>query len=244
MSSPTLLIEEPATGVRLLTLNRPKKRNAINRKLFAALIEALQALDEDKQVRVAILTGNGPAFCAGVDLTDVNDPELLAERRRTGLSPPRALLGIRTPVIAAVNGACVAGGLELVLACDVVIASKVATFADTHLQLGLIPSWGGAALLPAAIGTQRAKQMILSGQLISANEAREYGLAAQVVPADELLETAIELAQRVAAIAPAQVARVLDIYDLGEGLERHERVALERRILLESRDDMPPAEPS
>ena len=96
-----------------------------------------------------MLTGSEPAFCGGVDLTDVSDSELLAERRRTGMSPPGTLLSVQTPVIAAVNGACVAGGLELALACDLMIASTAASFADTHLQLGLIPSWGGSALLPA-----------------------------------------------------------------------------------------------
>jgi enoyl-CoA hydratase len=235
MSPTTLLIDEPHPGIRVLTLNRPDKRNAIDRELFSELIVAFKELDRDGAVRVAILTGSGSAFCGGVDLADVSDSELLQERRRTGVSPPGVLLTVQTPVIAAVNGACVAGGLELALACDVVIASTAASFADTHLQLGLIPSWGGAALLPAAIGTRRAKEMILSGRFITADEAHQYGLAAQVVSPDELLGTALAFAQAIAALPPGPVRRLLEVYDGGEGLRRTERLELERRVLLETR---------
>jgi enoyl-CoA hydratase len=237
MPAATLLIDEPHPGIRVLTLNRPEKRNAIDRQLFSDLIDAFNALDRDDAVRVAILTGSGPAFCGGVDLADVSDHQLMAERRRTGVSPPGVLLTVRVPVIAAVNGPCVTGGLELALACDVVIASTAASFADGHLQLGLIPSWGGAALLPAAVGTRRAKEMILSGRAITAEEAYRYGLAAEVAGPDELLETAIALAQRIAPLPPGQVRRVLEIYDGGEGLPRNERLELERRVLLETRID-------
>ncbi|HEX3803135.1 MAG TPA: enoyl-CoA hydratase-related protein [Solirubrobacteraceae bacterium] len=238
MPPATLLIDEAHPGIRVLTLNRPEKRNAIDRQLFSDLIDAFNELDRDEAVRVAIITGSGPAFCGGVDLTDVGDRELIEERRKTGVSPPGVLLTVQTPVIAAVNGACVAGGLELALACDVVIASAAASFADTHLQLGLIPSWGGAALLPAAVGTRRAKEMILSGRFITADEAYQYGLAAQVVSPDELLEAAVALAQRIAHAPPGQVQRLLEIYDGGEGLQRDERLELERRILLETQLDV------
>jgi enoyl-CoA hydratase len=237
MSPATLLSEDPHPGIRLLTLNRPEKRNAIDRQLFSELIGAFEALDRDDSVRVAILTGGGTAFCGGVDLADVGDDRLIEARRRTGISPPGVLLRIQTPVIAAVNGPCVAGGLELALACDIVIASQTATFADTHLQLGLLPSWGGAALLPAAVGTRRAKEMALSGRFISAQEAQRYGLAAQVVAPTRLLEAAMALGQQIAAVPPAQTRRLLEIYDEGEGLQRRERLQLERRILLETEVD-------
>jgi enoyl-CoA hydratase len=234
MPEPTLLIDEPQPGVRLLTLNRPGKRNAIDRELFSELIDAITALDAEDTVRVAILTGSGSAFCAGVDLADVGDRDLLAERRRTGVNPPAALLACATPVIAAVNGASVAGGLELALACDLVIASATACFADTHLRLGLLPSWGGAALLPAAVGVRRAKQMILSGRFLSAEEASLYGLVGQVVAPDQLLPASVALAQRIASIPPVQVQRLLEIYDRGEGMTRSDRLELERSILLQS----------
>jgi enoyl-CoA hydratase len=237
MSTTTLLSEDLGSGVRMLTLNRPTKRNAIDRELFGELIEAFEELDRDAAVRVAIVTGAGSAFCSGVDLADVGDAELPAERRRTGVSPPSVLLSVKTPVIAAVNGACTTGGLELALACDLIIASDAASFADTHLQLGLIPSWGGTALLPAAVGTRRAKAMILSGSFISAQEALAYGLVAAVVAPDQLRGHAVSLAQRIAAIPRAQVQRLLGIYDDGDGLPRSERQALERRILLESQVD-------
>jgi enoyl-CoA hydratase len=234
MTAAKLLVDEPHPGVRVLTLNRPQKRNAIDRELFSELIRALEDLDREDSVRVAILTGAGQAFCSGVDLADVDDRELLAERRRSGVSPPGSLLALDTPVIAAINGPCVAGGLEVALACDVVIASQTASFADTHLQIGLLPSWGGAALLPAAIGVRQAKDMILSGRFVGADEARQFGLAARVVPPDALLATAIGLARKIAELPPEQVKRCLRIYDRGEGLPRPDRLALERQILLES----------
>jgi enoyl-CoA hydratase len=234
MRAAKLLVDEPHPGVRVLTLNRPQKRNAIDRELFSELITALEELDREDSVRVGILTGSGQAFCSGVDLADVDDRELLAERRRTGISPPSTLLTLDTPVIAAINGPCVAGGLEVALACDVVIASQTASFADTHLQIGLLPSWGGAVLLPAAIGVRRAKNMILSGRFVSADEAHQFGLVAQVVAPDELLATAIGLARQIAELPPQQVKRCLRIYDSGEGLPRQDRLALERQILLES----------
>ncbi len=234
MRAAKLLVDEPHPGVRVLTLNRPQKRNAIDRELFSELIRALEELDREDSVRVAILTGTGQAFCSGVDLADVDDRELLAERRRSGINPPGILLTLDTPVIAAINGPCVAGGLEVALACDVVIASRSASFADTHLQIGLLPSWGGAALLPAAIGVRRAKDMILSGRFVSADEAHQFGLVAQVVAPDELRATAIGLARQIAQLSPAQVKRCLRIYDEGEGLPRSDRLALERQFLLES----------
>jgi enoyl-CoA hydratase/carnithine racemase len=106
---------------------------------FSALLSAITALDDDEAVRVAILTGRPPAFCGGVDLADASDPELLVQRRRTGVSPSLALRAVRTPVIAAVNGAYVAGGLELALACDCILTSAEASFADPHVALGLRP---------------------------------------------------------------------------------------------------------
>lgn len=233
-----LLIDDSRPGIRVLTLDRPQKRNAIDRELFCELIEAFIQLDRDEAVRVAIVTGNGSAFCGGVDLDDVSDRELIEERRRTGVSPPSVLLQVGTPVIAAVNGACVAGGLELALACDVVIASKTASFADTHLQLGLLPSWGCGALLPAAVGTRRAKEMSLSGRFITASEALQYGLVTDVVAPHSLLASATALAKRIAAVPPAQAERLLAIYDDGEGLKRSERMALERSVLLETTLDV------
>ena len=238
MATDTLVITEPHAGVRLITLNRPDKRNAINEPMFAGLIDAFQRLDADASVRAAVITGSGTAFCAGVDLGDVSDRELIERRRVTGISPPLVLLQTLTPVIAAINGSCVAGGLELALACDLVVAAEEARFADTHIQLGLLPSWGAGALLPAAVGTRRAKEMSLTGRFVSAAQARDYGLVAEVVPSADLLTTALAIAERIAAADPGKVRKLLQMHDEGEGLSRAERLAIERRILLDSALDV------
>jgi enoyl-CoA hydratase len=238
MLDDTLLIEDRDPGIRILTLNRPAKRNAINRSLFAALIEQFTQLDRDPAVRVAILTGADPAFCGGVDLADVRDTQLLAERRTTGISPPSVLLGVRTPVLAAVNGPCVAGGLELALACDVILADPGATFVDNHVRLGLIPSWGGAALLPIAVGTRRAKEMALTGRSVAADEANLWGLVSHVAKGEPVLKAAFRVATQISQAPPSRVEQLLRIYDSGEGLSRAGRVALERQILLESEPDV------
>lgn len=227
-----LRIEDAGGGVRLLTLDRPEKRNAIDQRLFGELIDAFRALDRDPEVGAAVLTGAGPAFCAGVDLKDVGDREVLAERRRTGLNPPAVLLATETPVIAAVNGPCVTGGLELALACDLIVAAEAAIFADTHLKLGLLPSWGCSALLPEAVGVRRAKELSLTGRACTAAEALDYGLVASVVEGPALLDSALDLARGVAALPAARVAAFLAVVDQGVGRDRAARLDLEREALL------------
>jgi enoyl-CoA hydratase len=233
-----LLVSEPAPGVRLLTLNRPRKRNAINAPMFAALLAEFERLDADEEVRVAIITGADPAFCGGADLVEAADPAVVAERRASGVYPPTRLLEVRVPVIGAINGACVTGGLELALACDFLVASERAAFADTHAQLGMIPAWGGAALFASAVGTRRAKELSLSGRFFDAQEAERLGLVNQVVPHDELLATAQEIALTIAAAPPDRVAGMLEIYDSGEGRPRGDRLAIERRVLLSGEIDV------
>ncbi len=232
-----LRIEDAGAGVRLLTLDRPAKRNAIDQALFAELIAAFRALDKDASVGAAVLTGAGPAFCAGVDLNDVGDAEVLAERRRTGLNPPAVLLGVETPVIAAVNGPCVTGGLELALACDFILAAESAVFADTHLKLGLLPSWGCSALLPEAVGARRAKELSLTGRAFSAAEALDYGLVASVVAGDGVLDAALDLARGIAALPAEKVAAFLSVVDQGVGRDRAERLQMEREALLRTSHD-------
>jgi enoyl-CoA hydratase/carnithine racemase len=222
-------------AVEILTLDRPARRNAINRELFDALIDATVRVDDDDECAAVVLTGADPAFCAGADLADAADAELVAERRLSGRNPVTALLDARTPVIGAINGACITGGLELALACDVLVASQRATFADTHLSLGMFPGWGGAALLPEAVGRRRAKELSLTGRVIGASEAASIGLVSSVVPHEHLIAAALEIADRIAAAPAAKVAAVLQVHDDGVGLGLRERMALERNV----RDQLP-----
>jgi enoyl-CoA hydratase/carnithine racemase len=231
-------VEDVRPGVRVLTLNRPEKRNAIDRHLFGQLIEAIEDLEADPSVRVAILTGTGKGFCAGVDLADASDEGLLRERRNRRISPALALLEGTTPVVGAVNGACYGGGLELALACDFLVAAESATFADPHLSLGLLPSWGGGALLPGAIGTRHAKRLALTGAPVTAEQALIYGLVSELVPGEQLLDRAVELAGQVASAPRDKVRRLRRMYDAGEGTSRAERLEAERRALVEAAIDV------
>jgi enoyl-CoA hydratase len=225
--APVLLVQRER-AVTVLTLNRPAKRNALDRELFEALIGSLARADADDECRAIVLTGSDPAFCAGADLADAADRELVADRRRTGRNPVTALLATQTPVIGAINGACVTGGLELALGCDVLIASHRSTFADTHLQLGMFPGWGCAALLPEAVGRRRAKELSLSGRTIDASEAAAIGLVSRVVAHGELIAEARDLAARIVAAPAAKVAAVLRVLDDGVGSDIGERMAAER----------------
>jgi enoyl-CoA hydratase len=229
-----LRVEDLEGGVRLLTLDRPSKRNAIDQALFDALLAAFAALDAEPDVRVAVLTGTDPAFSGGVDLADAGDPEVVAARRAGGVSPPTALLDVATPVLGAINGACVTGGLELALACDFLIASDRARFADTHVQLGVLPLWGASALLPEAVGVRRAKELALTGRFIDAEEALALGLVTRVVHHADLLPVTLDVARRIAAAEPQRVHHLLALHDGGSGRPREDRLRAERERVLAS----------
>jgi len=196
-------------GVATVTLNRPEKRNALNAEVQGLLPRVVATLDADEAVGVIILTGADPAFCAGVDLRELGagNTGLVLPRTRRGPLPEH-----RTPVIGAVNGVAVTGGLELALACDFLIASDRARFADTHARVGVMPGWGLTVLLPQAIGVRRARQMSLTGNYVDAETAEAWGLVNQVVPHDELLSTCTALARDIVSNDPVAVAQLLDTY--------------------------------
>lgn len=221
-------------GVCLITLNRPAKRNALDVSLRAALFEALAGADADDLVRAVILTGSDPAFCGGADTSELVDPALVEERSRSALNPASALRATRKPVIGAINGACITGGLELALACDFLIASDRASFADTHAQLGVTPAWGGTAMLATAIGLRRAKDLSLTGRRVNPEEALAMGLVNEVTPHDLLLPTAFERAARITAAPESAVETVLSLYDAGAEADFRHRLAIEREAWLSS----------
>jgi enoyl-CoA hydratase len=205
-----LVTTEGAT--QILTLNRPEVRNAIDGELRARFVDELQRSDASSAVRVVVITGTDPAFCAGVD---IKSPVVAPT---AGPNPGAALRAVRTPVIAAVNGACVTGGLEIALSCDFIVASDRASFADTHAQRGRVPSsrtWGMTTLLPEAVGLRLAKELSLTGRFLSAEEARDVGLVNHVVHHDDLLSCALGAAEAIAASPADAVAAWLDVYDGG-----------------------------
>ncbi|HZQ57492.1 MAG TPA: enoyl-CoA hydratase [Acidimicrobiales bacterium] len=202
-------------GTRTITFNRPEAKNALSIAMRREFCELLDAADRDPEVKAVIVTGTDPVFTAGVDFKDV-DPSSDPRQRQFIVNPGRALRAMRTPVLCAVNGACVSGGLEIALSATFVVASDRARFADTHARLNVVPAWGLTALLPKAIGLRKAREMSITGNFVDAAEALRIGLVNHVVPHDELLPFTARLAGEIAA-TPA-VAEVLALYEQGVDL--------------------------
>lgn len=228
--APILLVEvDEGAGVAIVTLNRPQSRNALSQDLVAALDGAVVELDRRDDVRAIVLTGADPAFCAGFDLRNLSTELRSVQQQR--VAAPVTHLGMlpdhETPVIGAVNGPAVTGGLELALACDFLVASERARFADTHARVGAMPGGGLTIRLPELIGSNRARQMSFTGDFIDAATALAWGLVNEVVPHHELLGRARALAATVAGIPAENVREVRRMYaDMSErrGLDayRHE----------------------
>lgn len=189
-------------GVLTLTLNRPHKRNAINNDLARALLAALQQADTDTATRAVLLCGNGLAFCAGRDVSEPPSEDDLELTQQVAC----ALVACRKPVVVAVHGWVVGAGLEWMLDADIVIAADNARFKLPEASLGVFVTGGISALLPAVVGLNRAKALMLLGEEFSAAQAEAWGLVWKVVPAEELPVTALQTAQRLAALDPTVVA--------------------------------------
>jgi enoyl-CoA hydratase len=193
MSSSVLLVEK-GDGIAQVTLNRPEAMNALSQELRQALTRAFRELAGDAGARVVILTGSGRAFCAGLDLKELGSqsgPRLGAFTEKDLIAAIREFPG---PVIGAVNGFAITGGFELALACDFLIASSEARFADTHARVGILPGWGLSQKLPRMIGIGRAKELSFTGNYIGAEQALAWGLVNRVVAPAELLVTCQKLA--------------------------------------------------
>jgi enoyl-CoA hydratase/carnithine racemase len=198
-SSDPLVLRSDADGVATLTLNRPDKLNALNPALFVELRDHIDALSKQSDtVGCVVLTGSGRAFCAGNDLASIAARELPP----SPMFQPEtvdALEQLPQPVIGRINGHCMTGGLELALACDLIIAGESATFADTHGKWGLAPVWGMSVRLPERIGRSAAKELMFSGRRIDGREAARIGLADRCVPDAELDATVAALAGEIVA---------------------------------------------
>lgn len=214
--SENILITETKNGVCTITLNRPKALNAFNMELLGALGEAVTAAAEDEAVRVVVLTGEGRAFSAGVDL------KMLASGNTSGGSiddnlNSRARNIIDTieimpkPVIARVNGFCFTGALEIALACDLIVAADEAVFGDTHAKVGIRPTWGMTQRLPRAVGIRKAREMAYTAQSIPGQEAVTIGLANYSVPLDDLDTKVAELTDAIVANSKGSIAAYKDL---------------------------------
>jgi enoyl-CoA hydratase len=207
MSTPTedVLLIDTRDRIRTLTLNRPGSRNALSSALRGSLFAALRDAQAADDVDVVILTGADPVFCAGLDLKELGDSTDLPD-----ISPKWPPM--TKPVIGAINGAAVTGGLEIALYCDILIASEQARFADTHARVGLLPTWGLSVRLPQKVGVGMARRMSMTGDYLSANEALRCGLVTQVVPHGELLDTARQVATSIVGNNQKAVRALLASY--------------------------------
>ena len=192
-------------NVGVLQLNRPNVLNALTFGLMSELVNGLEELDKDEEVRVIILTGSGRAFAAGADLAEMSQltPVDLMLGRRFELWD--RIRKISKPMIAAVGGYCLGGGNELAMTCDIIIASEAATFGQPEVNVGIIPGAGGTQRLIRVVGKYKAMEMILTGKSISADEAYRVGLANRVVPPESLMEEAKKIAADIASKPPISV---------------------------------------
>lgn len=202
-------------AVRVLTLHRPEARNALGSELIEELYHALDDADADETVRVIVLTGTDPAFCAGVDLKQAQTlgMEYFAKFRSHNCITKTGEL--RTPIIGAINGATFTGGLEMALGCDFLIASERAVFADTHARVGILPGGGMTARLPHVVGAAMARRLSMTGEVVDAARAERLGLVTEVVPHGRLLDRALELAGQIAEVPGPTMAGLKEIYARG-----------------------------
>lgn len=231
MADDTPVLLDVSDRIATVTLNRPERRNALDRALYRGLPEVMRALDADDRVDVVILTGADPAFCAGADLKELAAGEGERTTAGEGRTPWHGPLPpIAKPLIGAVNGAAITGGLELALACDVLVASERAVFADTHARVGIISGDGMTLRLAQAIGIRRAKEMSITGNFLRAEEALALGLVSHVVPHAELLPFCRKLAADACSNDQRAVRQMLDLYDAVTGTTIDEAWAIEERV--------------
>jgi enoyl-CoA hydratase len=231
---------EVADRIAVVTLDRPEARNALNREIRSTLPRVMLDVEADDGVDVVILTGADPAFTAGIDLKEFGGgasvsprgagPDM-GERDAEGRLPFRGALPPHTkPVIGAINGVAITGGLELALSCDFLVASERARFADTHSRVGVQPGWGLTVMLCQSVGVRRAREMSATGNFVDARTALAWGLVNHVVAHDELLPFCRSLAADIVSNDQAGVRRILQTYDEVSRTTLEEGWAIEDRV--------------
>ena len=232
MSEPVITVEKK-DQIAIVTLNRPKAMNALSTELRLAIQDTFADLKNDTSLAVAILTGAGRAFCAGLDLKELaagqNALGKVAEERRTETNLATPLKAFGRPIIGAINGVAITGGFELALACDMLIASTEARFADTHARVGILPGSELSQKLSRLIGIYRAKEVSLTGNFIDATLAEKWGLVNRVVEPAELLPTCEAIARDILSCPQDMIQSYKKLIDDGFHLSFGEGIALERK---------------
>jgi enoyl-CoA hydratase len=237
------LLFELTDGIARITVNRPDKLNALNAIVIAELGDAITRIKTDSAVRGAILTGAGSkAFVAGADITELTEQGATGVRTRSlvGQQVFRRLERCGKPVIAAVNGFALGGGCELAMACHLRVASEQAKFGQPEVKLGIAPGYGGTVRLPRLVGKGRALELLLTGEMIDAQEALRIGLVNRVVPADRLLAEAEAILRMILANGPLAIRACLEAVDNGLDMTVDQALLLEANYfgLLSATEDM------
>ena len=214
-----LKVEAVSPNILLVTLNRPRSANALNTEMGKELLDIWSSFYRDqKKIRAIVLTGEGNrVFCAGADLKERNGMGTNKWQRQHALFEQmiRAMMDCPVPIVGAVNGAAFAGGLEIALACDFIYANKKSRFAFTEVSIGIMPGAAGTQNLPKTVGVRRAKEIILTAQPFTAEQALAWGLINQIVPASKLVSRAIDTAKRIAEHAPLAIRNAKKSIDAG-----------------------------
>ncbi len=229
MAYETILVEQRGR-VGLVTLNRPKALNALNSKLIAELNAALDAFDADPTVAVIVLTGSEKAFAAGADIKEMMEKDFMNAFQSDFIAPWQRVAERKKPIIAAVAGYALGGGCELAMMCDIVIAADNAKFGQPEINLGTIPGAGGTQRLTRAVGKSKAMEMVLTGRMMSAEEAERANLVSRVVPAAELLDQAMSLAETIAAKSQPMVQMAKEAVNRAFETTLAEGLRFERRM--------------
>ena len=226
-----LIIYEKSKGVATITLNRPEAMNAISKEVVQEVIQALGDAKDDESIRVVILTGAGEkAFSAGADIKAMIGMNALKARELSLMGEKLCLAfeNFEKPVIAALNGYALGGGLEVAMACDLRIASENARMGQTEVNIGLIPGWGGTQRLTRLIGATKAKELVFTGRMIDAKTAERLGILNMVIPADKFKETVMQFAKDLAAKPPVAIKVAKSLINKGADIGLNSALALER----------------
>lgn len=223
------ILFEVKNNIGYVTINRPKALNALNTDVLTELEGLFKYIDKTEEVKCAIVTGAGRAFVAGADIAQMSDLSTVEGRDMTikGQRLMELIETIDKPVIAAINGFALGGGCELAMACDIRIASDKAKFGQPEVNLGIIPGYGGTQRLPRLVGKAMAKYLIMSAEMIDANEAYRIGLVQKVVPAEELIQEAVKLANTIISKAPIAIKMAKTAINNGLNVDLKTGVAFE-----------------
>lgn len=228
--SDALILVETHGRAGVIRINRPKQLNALNGAVMRVVVDATLAFDADAAVGAIVITGDERAFAAGADIKEMASASVVEMLQANRIELWDALRGIKKPLIAAVSGWALGGGCELAMACDMIVASETARFGQPEINIGIIPGAGGTQRLTRAVGKALAMEVILNGRFLDAAEAERFGLVNRVVPVEQYLRTAIELAQQIAERAPLAVRLAKEAVNQAQESALAEGMADERRM--------------